>query len=49
MNRKFGNFQEEQKGLNILGLEFSVKELKRNWKVWIMLGNSYSNTLANDM
>lgn len=45
MNRKFRNFQEEQKGLNILGLEFSGRELKRNWKEWIMLGNSYSNTL----
>lgn len=33
MNRKFRNFQEEQKGLNILGLEFFVRELKRNRKV----------------
>lgn len=49
MDKKFRNFQEEQKKLNILGLEFSVRELKRNWKVWIMLGNSYSNTFANDM
>lgn len=45
MNRKFRNFQEEQKGLNMLGLEFFVRELKRNRKVWIMLGNSYINTL----
>lgn len=30
MNRKCRNFQEEQKKLNILGLEFSVRELKRN-------------------
>lgn len=43
------NIYMEQKGLNILGLEFSVRELKRNWKVWIMLGNSYSNTFANDI
>lgn len=30
MDKKFRNFQEEQKKLNILGLEFSVRELKRN-------------------
>lgn len=30
MNRKFRNFLEEQKGFNILGFEFFVRELKRN-------------------